>query len=95
MSNITTTQPFVSEREATLLQQINLDISPEKWEIYVNLKEKRQKNSLTETEREHFLELIEEIELANARRITVLSELAQIRNVPIRVLMEQLGVAII
>lgn len=41
-----------------------------------------------------FLELIEEIELANARRITVLAELAQIRNVPIRVLMEQLGIAL-
>ena len=30
----------VSEREAALLQQVNLNISPEKWEIYLNLKEK-------------------------------------------------------
>ncbi len=89
--NIAPVQPSVSEREATLLQQINLDISSEKWELYLNLKEKRAQSNLSETEREQFLALVEEIELANARRITVLAELAQIRNVPIRILMEQLG----
>jgi hypothetical protein len=31
--------------------------------------------------------------LANAKRIAVLAELAQIRNLPIRILMEQLGLS--
>jgi hypothetical protein len=85
-------QPSVSERESTLLQKTNLDIPSEKWELYLNLKEKRQKNKILKNdEQAQFLNLIEEIEIANANRIGVLAELAQIRNVPIRVLMEQLG----
>ena len=82
---------FVSEHEATLLQQINLDIPSEKWILYLNLKEKRQKKTLSATEHQELLDLINAVEAANARRIAVLAELAQLRNVPIRVLMEQLG----
>lgn len=89
--NDTPSQPSVSAREATLLQQVNLDISPEKWTSYLNLKGKRQKNTITDAEHKQLIELTEEIEAANARRITILAELALIRNVPIRVLMEQLG----
>ena len=89
--NKSTTQPTVSEREATLLQQVNLDIPPEKWEFYLKLKEKRQKETITETERNQLINLSNDVEMANAKRIGVLAELSQIRNVPIRVLMEQLG----
>jgi hypothetical protein len=86
-------QPTVSEREAILLQQINLDISTEKWEMYLKLKEKSQKGKLTKSVQEQYLRLIEDIEIANAKRIAVLAELAQLRNVPIRILMEQMGIA--
>ena len=89
----TPSQPSVTQREATLLQQVNLDIAPENWAIYLNLKEKRQKETITDNELKQLIELTNDIELANARRITVLAELAQIRNVPLRVLMEQLGLA--
>lgn len=81
----------VSEHEATLLQQVNLDIPSEKWILYLNLKEKRQKKTLSAIEHQELLDLINDVEAANARRIAVLAELAQLRNVPIRVLMEQLG----
>ena len=81
----------VSEQEAKLLQQVNLDISSEKWASYLNLKEKRQKNTLSTNEHNELLNLINDVESANARRISVLAELAQLRNVSIRVLMEQLG----
>ena len=81
----------VSEHEAKLLQQVNLDISSEKWASYLNLKEKRQKNTLSTNEHNELLNLINDVESANARRISVLAELAQLRNVSIRVLMEQLG----
>ena len=74
-----------------LLQQINLDFTPEKWTFYLKLKEKRQNGKLTKLQQEQLLALTEEIEIANAKRIAVLAELAQIRNLPIRVLMEQLG----
>ena len=81
----------VSEHEAQLLQQVNLDIPSEKWILYLNLKEKRQKKTLSAIEHQELLDLINDVEAANARRIAVLAELAQLRNVPIRVLMEQLG----
>ena len=84
-------QPVVSEREATLLQQIDLDISIEKWEQYVSLKDKRQNKTLSEIDRNELIELTNDIELANAKRISVLAELAQIRNQPIRIVMEELG----
>ena len=92
--NTSTLQPTVSEREAALLQQINLDIPAENWELYLNLKEKRQNNTLSPKEKERLIGLTEEIEKANAKRITVLAELAQLRNVSIRILMEQLGLAV-
>jgi hypothetical protein len=84
-------QPSVSDREATLLQQINLDIAPEQWELYLKLKEKRQKGKLSKTHQEQFLQLTDAIENANVKRMAVLAELAQVRKTPIRVLMEELG----
>ena len=81
----------VSEQEAKLLQQVNLDIPSEKWALYLNLKQKRQKKTLSTSEHHELLNLINAVESANARRISVLAELAQLRNVSIRVLMEQLG----
>ena len=84
-------QPVVSEREATLLQQVDLDIPIEKWALYVSLKDKRQNKTLSEIERNELIELTNDIELANAKRISVLAELAQIRNQPIRIVMEELG----
>lgn len=92
--NTSSTQPTVTDREAVLLQKINLEISSENWELYLNLKEKQQNNTLSPKEKEQLMGLTEEIEMANAKRISVLAELAQLRNVPIRVLMEQLGLAV-
>ena len=86
-------QPSVSDREANLLQQINLDISPEQWQSYLKLKEKQQKGKLSKTQQEQFIQLCDAIENANVKRIAVLAELSQIRKTPIRVLMEQLGLA--
>jgi DNA repair photolyase len=90
-SNESPANSTVSEKEAMLLQKINLDISPEMWELYLKLKEKRQKNKISSRENTQLVAITNEIEMANARRITVLAELSKIRNIPIRVLMEQLG----
>jgi hypothetical protein len=87
----TTSQPSVSDREATLLQQLNLEIAPEQWALYLKLKEKRQKGKLSKTHQEQFLQLTDTIENANVKRMAVLAELSQVRKTPIRVLMEELG----
>jgi predicted O-linked N-acetylglucosamine transferase (SPINDLY family) len=91
--NKVTTQPSVSDREATLLQQINLDITPEQWQLYLKLKEKSQKGKLSKTQQEQFIHVCDALENANVKRMAVLAELSQIRKTPIRILMEQLGLA--
>lgn len=92
-SEDTTSRPSVSAREAALLQQVNLDIAPEVWQSYATLKEKFQKKEITSPELAQFQGINEAIEIANAKRIEILVELAQIRNVPLRVLVAQLGLS--
>lgn len=86
-------QPFVSAREAVLLQKTNLDIAPETWQLYEVFKKKFQENQLTEEELTQFQDIAEQVEMANANRIEVLAELAQIRNVSLREVMAQLGIS--
>ena len=45
--NDNSSQPSVSAREAILLQQVNLDIAIEKWTLYLNLKERREKKTIS------------------------------------------------
>ena len=91
--NKVTTQPSVSDREATLLQQINLAITAEQWQLYLKLKEKRQKGKLSKMQQEQFIQVCDILENANVKRMAILAELSQIRKTPIRILMEQLGIA--
>ena len=86
-----TLQPSVSAREAVLLQKINLDITPETWHLYSILKEKFQNNTMTGAELTQLQKITEQVETANVKRIEVLGELAQIRNVSLDVVMAQLG----
>ena len=81
----------VSKREAELLHKVNLNIPTKTWDFYLQLKAKRQSKTATEAELSDLQAITEQVEIANAQRIAVLAELAQIRNVSIRVLMEQLG----
>lgn len=81
----------VSKREAELLQQVNLDIPTQTWSLYLQLKAKRQSKTATPTELSALQAISEQVEVANAKRIAVLAELAQIRNISLRGLMEQLG----
>jgi hypothetical protein len=86
-------RPSVSAREAALLQQINLGIAPETWQLYEVLKKKFQNGKITEKELAQFQDITEQVEIANVNRIEVLAELAQIRNVSLRVVMAQLGIS--
>lgn len=83
----------VSKREAELLKKVNLDISAKTWNIYLHLKAKRQSMVATEAELAELNAITEQVEAANTQRIAVLAELAQLRNVSLRTLMEQLGLA--
>ncbi|MCB0123650.1 MAG: hypothetical protein KDE58_15465 [Caldilineaceae bacterium] len=59
--------------------------------IHTTLKEKRDTATLTAAEYEELLAIIEQIETRDVERLQALTELAAIRNVPVRQLMHQRG----
>lgn len=80
------------EREAELLQQINLGISSEEWLRFFQLVEQRNAEQLPPGEYQELLDLTEAIESANARRMEHLVELSILCKVPLDELMEELGI---
>lgn len=81
-----------SKSESELLQQINQGFSPETWRRYHELIANRQAEILTPEDLSELISLSDQIEKANARRIGYLIELAQLRQVSLETVMEQLGI---
>ncbi len=79
--------------EVELLQQINLGISSATWQQYHALVEKRRAETLSPEEHRSLIELSNEIEQANARRMGYVAELARLCRVPLNALMQQLGIS--
>jgi hypothetical protein len=82
----------LSKAEADLLQNINLGLSPQRWEQYHTLLAKRRAEILTSEEQATLIEISDQIEQANARRIQYLIELASLRNTSLETLMQELGI---
>jgi hypothetical protein len=80
--------------ESELLQKINLGIEENTWEKYYELIEKRENLTLSETEQTELIRISDQIEEANAERLTHLIELANLRNVDLDDLMETLGLKV-
>ena len=83
--------PHLPREETELLQQINQGLPPETWARYQALKEKRDARALTPDEHAELLTLTDEVELWNARRLELVLALAQLRQVPLRAMMDELG----
>jgi hypothetical protein len=81
------------ETESRLLEQISAGLAPDTWQRYHELTAKRRDDSLSDTEYSELLRLTEEVELWNARRLELLLELARLRGIPLRALVEQMGLA--
>lgn len=89
-----------SPREAELLQQIELDLPEARWRRYRKLSKKllaEQRSAAGEKflvagEYEELLELTQQVEAANVKRIERLIELAKLRKVSLPELMKQLGI---
>lgn len=77
--------------ESRLLEQISAGLPPAIWQRYHELTAKRRDETLTDEEYPELLRLTDEVELWNARRLELLLELARLRGVPLRTLMEQMG----
>jgi hypothetical protein len=84
----------VPQREVELLQQISHSLDPAIQARYRELNAKLHDEVITEAEHQEFLRLVDRVELADAKRLQHLIELAQLRGVSLDTLMEQLGLRV-
>ena len=84
--------PGLGKNESQLLQKINQGMSPETWQRYRELIEKRHQETLTPEELEQLIQLSDQLEKLNTLRMEALVKLAKIRQIPLRSLMNQLGI---
>ncbi len=84
--------PALPPTEAKLLQQINLGLSAEEWDLYYDLIKKREAETLTDEEHVRLIEISDQIEIANARRIAALIQLAALRGTSLETEMRNLGI---
>ncbi len=84
--------PSLPHAESELLQKINQGLLPEVQQRFNDLTKKRRAETLTTDEHRELLELIDQIEQNDVQRIEHLAKLAQMRNIPIRTLIQQLGI---
>lgn len=82
----------LDKTETDLLESINLGIGSDVWERYAILKDKRDAEILTPDEHQELIGISDSIELANVERIKNLIKLAEYRNIPLRTLMQELGI---
>jgi hypothetical protein len=78
--------------ETELLQQINRGVPAEVRRRYEELNGKLHDEMITPDEHQELLKLIEQIELADAERMRHLIDLAQLRQVSLDTLLDQLGI---
>ena len=80
-------------REVVLLQALNDCVLPEgNLKRTLHLNEKRKQNQLTENELAEFMKLVQAEEALRLKRIRILGELAQLKNIPLPQLTKQLGI---
>jgi hypothetical protein len=84
--------PSLTRKETDLLRRINQGITPNKQVRFDELTAKRRADTLTSSEHQELLELLDLIEQHDVKRMEALAELAQLRNLPIRVLIKDLGI---
>ena len=80
------------KREAELLKKINEGFPPDFWGTYFQLIEKRQQEKLTLAEHAELIECSDKIENANALRMKYLLELAELKNVDLDDLIDELEI---
>lgn len=80
------------KEEASLLEKINKGLSLKQVERFKMLNKKRLDETLTTSEYDELLVLLEKTEKFNTIRVKHLSALARLRNVSVRELMKQLDI---
>ncbi|MGE0083883.1 MAG: hypothetical protein AB7S75_05630 [Desulfococcaceae bacterium] len=82
----------LSNTESELLMKINQGVPDIVQQRYNELIAGRNKRTLTEEEYSELLQLTDQMEMLDAKRLEYLAELAQIRNKPLPLLMNELGI---
>lgn len=80
------------DAEADLIREINLGLPSETWQRYTALKSKRNDGSLSSDEQIELIEISDQVEAMNVRRMHHVIELARRRNQSVDALMDQLGI---
>ena len=80
----------LSERESDLLMAINYCIPAELQQRFEVLSAKSQSGLLTNDEHAEMIRLIDQLEQKHAERLEKLLDLAQLRGVPLKTLMQEL-----
>jgi hypothetical protein len=83
--------PHLPEREAELLREVYRAKRSGFQERFDELNARRRAFALTPEEHDELLRLVDESEAFTVRRLEALTELAQLRQVPLPTLMKQLG----
>ena len=84
--------PSLSSEETELLEIINKRLPAEIENRYSELQNKIHDETITPTEHEELMKLVDVIELADAERLRAMLTLSQLRQIPLPQLMKQLGV---
>lgn len=83
--------PALSERESELLIRINQGLPSATQQRLNELIDKRRAETISAFELRELKKLTDQIEKSDAKRLELLTELARLRNVPLRKLIKQLG----
>ena len=82
----------LSAEESRLIKRINRGLPEAVCSRYARLSQKRKKKSLSDKEHDELLKLTHELESRDADRAAALLELANLRRIPLRLLMKQMGI---
>lgn len=78
--------------ETDLMQQINLGLPEDTWREYFSLLRKQDEQTLDPGEYERVAEIASFLEVANAKRIRALIQLAELRETTLDALMDEFGI---
>ena len=84
--------PNLPKQEAKLLLEINQSLDEALLQRYSCLNQLMQENKLSEEEHQELMQLIDEVELADAKRLKAIVELASLRAITVDELMKQLNI---
>ncbi|HYV36454.1 MAG TPA: hypothetical protein VE988_12155 [Gemmataceae bacterium] len=84
-------EPRLAAEEVHLLAQINRGFAEKWWNDFHALVSKRQKRTLSSAEHQELIQMTDELEKREAKRLKALAKLAKLRDEPLAVVMKSLG----